>query len=201
MWWIWILAAAAILITLFIFKRMPIEIIYASSATHKKRAFKVKIYNINVIRDKKRVKDTPEKEKTEKKDEEFGFSAFMESIERVKKIYKAASEGIAKMLKYLGKKTSCRNFTVHLDFGFENAAHTGIAAGAAYGIVYGVASIVYNNLNIKKEDMDIEVNPRFNKVCTDLYVKSIFRLSPAHIIKVLIMLFKINKDIKKIIKQ
>lgn len=230
MWWIWVLAAATLAVII-AFKRMPIELIYASSATHKKRAFIVKIYGIKVIGDRrkpkkqknpeseknaeqeeskedkkgkdkdKKDKNGGEKDKSEKKDEEIRYKGFMDGINRVKNIYKAASEGIVGILKYLGRKTKCENFTVHLDFGFESAAHTGIAAGVAYGVVYGAASLVYNNLCMEKEALDIEVNPRFDKLCTDLYIKGIFRLSPAHIIKVLIMLMKINKDIKTIIKQ
>ena len=182
MWWIWVLAAAALAVII-AFKRMPIELIYASSATHKKRAFIVKIYGIKVIGDRKKPKKqkNPEseknaeqkeskednkgkdkdkkdkgggKDKSEKKDEEISYKGFMDGINRVKNIYKVASEGIAGILKYLGRKTKCENFTVHLDFGFESAAHTGIAAGAAYGVVYGAASLVYNNLCMEKEALE-----------------------------------------------
>ena len=55
MWWIWVLAAATLAVII-AFKRMPIELIYASSATHKKRAFIVKIYGIKVIGDRRKPK-------------------------------------------------------------------------------------------------------------------------------------------------
>ncbi len=200
MWWICLCVAIVAVLTILIFKRMPIELIYAASVKHKRQAFKVKVYSIDIIRDKSKKKEK-KKLKKEKEKEKFTFSGFMQKVKWVKEIYKSVKEDIEEILKYLGKKASCRQFIIHLDLGFEDAAQTGIASGAAYGIVYGAASAIYNNLDITKEDMDIQVNPRFDKQCGDLYIKSIFYLSPAHIIKVVIMLLKINKKIKKIIKQ
>ena len=205
MLWIWFCAAIVAALTVLIFKRMPIEFIYAASAKHKKQAFKIKIYNVDLIRDRKKGKDNKKKSKDKsddkQKNDEFSFSQFMQWLKWVKDVYEEIKDGIGDVLLYLGKKAQCRNFTVHLDLGFKSAADTGIAAGAAYASVYSVASLVYYHLDIKKEELDIEVNPRFDKQCADLYIKSIFYLSPAHIIKVVLKLLKLNKKIRKIIKQ
>lgn len=206
-WWIAVCAVLAALAVL-LFKRMPVEVIYAASATHKKHAFRLKIYGIDLIRDKKKPqkrkkieKNKPKNEKNEQKNEKkFGFSEFTDLLNRVKKVYNHVKGGLQKVFAYLGKKTQCKNFTIHLDLGFENAAHTGIAAGAAYGTVYGFASMVYNSLNMDKDALDIEVNPRFDRPCADLYIKGIFRISPAHIIKVFFMLLNILKEVKNIMK-
>lgn len=203
--WIWICALILIIcaLTILIFKRMPIEIIYAASAKHKKQAFRVKVYSIDIIRDKskKSAKSKKKKDKKSKEKKDFSFEKFMKWLSWIKDIYKAIKDCLTEVFEYLGKKAQCRNFTVHLDLGFESAADTGIAAGAAYGSVYGAASLVYNNLDIKKEELDIRVTPHFDNPCGDLYVKGIFYLSIAHIIKVVLMLLKVNKKIKQIIKQ
>lgn len=201
MWWILICIAIVAIMTIFIFKRMPIEIIYAASAKHKKQAFRVKVYNIDIIRDKSKKTHKNKKKNKEKNKKEFSFELFMERIKWIKDIYNATKDRIKEVFLYLGKNGQCKNFTIHFDIGFKNAAHTGIASGVAYGVVYGGASLVYNNIDIKKEQMDIEVNPRFDKECADLYIKSIFCISPAHIIRVVMLLLKINKQIKQIIKQ
>lgn len=206
-WWIAVFAVLAVLAVL-LFKRMPVEVIYAASATHKRHAFRLKIYGIDLIRDKKTpkkrrkiAKNKPKNEENEQKNEKkFGFSEFTDLLNRVKKVYNHIKEGLREVLAYLGRKTQCSGFTVHLDLGFENAAHTGIAAGAAYGTVYGFASMVYNSLSMDKDALDIEVNPRFDRPCADLYIKGIFRISPAHIIKVFFMLLSIFKKVKNIMK-
>lgn len=199
-WWIVVCALIAALIIL-LFKRMPIEIIYAASAKHKKQAFRLKVYGIDLIREKNGKTKKPKKSKEKKKAKEekkFDFSEFMDLLGRVKDIYEHIKEGLSEIFSYLGKKARNIGLVIHLDLGFENAAHTGIASGAAYGSVYGAASMVYNNTSMKKENLDIEVNPRFDKPCADLYIKGIFYLSPAHIIRVVLMVLNIIKDIKKL---
>ncbi len=204
MWW-WIAVCAVLLaLIILLFKRMPIEIIYAASAKYKKQALRVKVYGIDLIREKKgthKKKKKTKKPKTEEKEKKFGFDEFMRLLGRVKDIYKRIKSGIGEILSYLGKKTQCKGFVIHLDLGFDDAAQTGIASGAAYGSVYGAASLVYNSLNMKKEDLDIEVNPHFDTPCASLYIKGIFRLSPAHIIRVIFMLLGVYKDVVKIIKE
>lgn len=219
MWVVWLCCIAVFIAALIAaaFIRMPIEFEYMSSAQNNKQVFRVRVCRINLIRDKekkadddsgkrRKKKDKGQKKahkgvKNDKKNEKFGFSQFMERIDRVKRIYRLIEEDIQDVFGYLKSKTMCQNFTVHLDFGFDDAAKTGIAAGVAYGVVYGFASIVYNNITLDKNDMDIAVNPHFDRQCTDLYIKSIFCLSFAHIIKVLAILLKINKKIRKTIKQ
>lgn len=216
MWIIWLCSIAAVIavLTALSFIRLPIEFEYAASATHKKQMFQVRVCHIRLIRDRKNKKkedadtelvqdssdseDIGKKQDTEdEKDEKFGFSQFMKQIDWVKNIYELTKKDLEDIFSYLRSRARCRNLTVHLDFGFEDAAQTGIAGGVAYGVVYGFASLVYNNLSLRKDDMDLEVNPRFDKQCTDLYIKSIFCLAPAHIIKVLAMLLAVHKKIRK----
>ena len=216
MWIVWLCSIAAVLAVLVAlsFIRLPIEFEYAASATHKKQMFQVRVCHIRLIRDRKNkkkedadagfVQDSSDEEKKEEKQEpqeekkeEFGFSQFMKQVDWVKNIYEIIKKDLEDIFSYLRSRARCRNLTVHLDFGFEDAAQTGIAGGVAYGLVYSFASLVYNNLSLRKDDMDIAVNPRFDKQCTDLYIKSIFCLAPAHIIKVLAMLLAVHKKIRK----
>ena len=218
MWIVWLCVLAAVLaaLTVLIFLRLPFEFEYAASAARQEQRFQIRICGIRLIRgkgqedktekaaqaeEKKAHKPQESDEEKNGKNDEFGFSQFMERIDGVKHIYKLVKSDIEDILTYLKTRIQCRNLTVHLDFGFSDAAQTGIAAGVAYGVVYGFASIVYNNLPLRKDDMDIAVTPHFNRQCADFYTKSIFCLSIAHIIKVLTMLLAIHKKIKKIKKQ
>lgn len=203
MWWMAVgVLLSAIIILLFI--RMPIEILYAVSAKYQKQAFRVKICGIEVFREKdddsKKKKEKTEKEESANKEKKkFGFDEFMDLLDKVCAIIKKVNEGIVKILSYLGRKTHCSKFIIHLDLGFEDAAQTGVASGAAYGTVYSTASMVYNNIKMDIEDLDIEVNPHFDKPCASLYIKGIFRLSAAHIIRVAFMALGVAKDVYKIL--
>lgn len=218
MWIVWLCVLAAVLaaLTVLIFLRLPFEFEYITSAERKEQRFQVRICGIRLIRgngknDKGEKESPAQKEKVHKpqeadeekkgKNDEFGFSQFIERIDWVKHIYKLIKADVEDVFTYLKTRARCRNLTLHLDFGFSDAAQTGIAAGVAYGVVYGVASMFYNNLLLRKDDMDIAVTPHFNRQCADFYAKSIFCLSIAHIIKVLMMLLAIHKKIKKINKQ
>lgn len=207
MLWKWILVIVFGIFLIFIFKRMPIEIMYAFSAAHEQQKFNIKIYGIELWRQKNKKKDkdkkkdkTKDKKNDDKKDnkqKKSSFSGFMNEINRVKEVYEAGKNGLIKVLKYLGKKTKIKNFTIHLEAGFENAAHTGIAGGAAYATVYGAAGLVYNNTSIKKENLDIEVVPQFNRECVNLYTKTALGISIAQIIVVLVILLRTYMQIKK----
>ena len=67
------------------------------------------------------------------------------------------------------KEAECR-----FDFGFGDAAQTGIAAGVAYGLVYNAFAKLYYCFNIKQKDLSVAVNPDFTKERLELYLK--FRL-------------------------
>ena len=218
MWIVWLCVIAAVLavLTVLVFLRLPFEFEYAASAERQKQKFQIRICGIRLLRGEDKSDKTeeespaqkvkahkPQKSEEEKDEnkEEFGFSQFMERIDWVKHIYELVKADVEDIFMYLKTRARCRNLTLHLDFGFSDAAQTGIAAEVAYGVVYGFASMVYNHLSLRKDDMDIAVTPYFNQQCADFYAKSIFCLSIAHIIKVLTMLLAIHRKIKKINKQ
>jgi len=101
-------------------------------------------------------------------------------------------------LKYLKKHCKISKYVIHLDVGMDDAALTGMVSGAAYTVVYDISALVYEILNIKKEDMDIRVTPHFQEECTCLYFDGIITIRIVHIIKALFMISDIYKKGKQI---
>lgn len=199
MWYYWLIAIVALIICLS-YIPLPLEIEYKFSAETKKNSLKIKVVHYAVVSDKKKKKKEKVENDSESQDlvekERMGFSEFMKTISRVKGVLGELKGDITKVLNYLKKKLDCKVLKVHLVTGFDEAALTGMASGVAYGVVYGTAAMIYNTVGIK--EMDIKVTPNFNRFCVDLYVKSIFTISFAHIIRVIFMLLRIFKKAKKI---
>ncbi len=186
-----------LLIICFLLIPMPAETEYLWAAGE--NVFKVKVWGVKIYTGNKKDKadeSEPQAYKKDKsdKDAKMGFSEFMGGLSAFKKITKDMDDDINRLLKYLKNKLSCKMLTFKLDVGFEDAALTGIAAGAAYALVYGLASVVYNTVGIHK--MDINVNPVFGKACVNVYAKSIFTIAPVHIIRILCMVLSIRGKIK-----
>jgi|GEM_PF-3549359 len=216
MWYYWLLAIVALIVIL-LYIPMPFDLEYRLDTKEDIKKLKFKIARITIVSDKKSKKKNNKKDvKNEKKDIEQaipaepkqkaqksdatekknGFSAFMQTISRVKSIMKELKPDIDRMLNYLKKKINCRLLRIHLEAGFDDAAKTGIAGGAMYGTVYGAAAMVYNTVGVK--DMDIQVRPNFTQEGVHLYIRSIFTISLAHIIRVLFMVLKMYRKAKKL---
>lgn len=200
-----IITIVAVLCLLICFMIIPmrVEVVYAASAVKRKQLIRIRIFHITVYNSRANQEEQLKREKKRKKNvdekqEKFSYAAFKATLNRVKKVYELSKDEYLHVLSYLSDKTSFQNFTIHLDIGFEDAAHTGLAAGAAYGIVYGIAGLLYRHLSLNRERMDIQVNPRFQQLCADLYVKSIFCASMVHIIRVILMLYHINRKIAQV---
>ena len=208
MWYYWLLAIVALIVIL-LHIPIPFELEYqyggnaADDANADVKKLKFKIAHITVVSGKKKNKPKKESElKKSKKSEnddsgkKKGFKAFMDAISGVKNIIKELKPDISRMLGYLKKKIDCRLLRIHLEAGFDDAAKTGIAAGAAYGTVYGAAAMIYNTVGVK--DMDIQVRPNFMQSGVRLYIKSIFTISLAHIIRAVFMLLKMYRKVKRL---
>ncbi len=136
-------------------------------------------------------------QKTETDDESRSFEVFMNKIRFYSAAYECLKPDLIRFLTYFQKSLKVPKYIMHLDFGFPDAANTGIAAGAAYGVVYSLSALLYNNLNLKKKDMDVYVAPHFHTSRIDFYFNGIFQLRMVHIIKAIFMLVSIyNKFIK-----
>ena len=134
----------------------------------------------------------------EPENEDGGFAHFMEKLRFYDALYTALKPDVIKLLVYFQKKLRIPKYVMHLDFGFPDAANTGVAAGAAYALVYGFAALIYNHLNLKKKDLDVYVVPHFHDAKIDFYFNGIFKLRFVHIIRALFMLLNIYSSFKKI---
>lgn len=196
MGYVWLGVACLLLLLLLLFPlRLRVEYGYSKNAA--KQRLTVWVNGISVFKTEFEKKEkSPAPPKTDKTEDD-GFSGVMKKIRFYDAAFAHLKSDLIRLLSYFKKKLRIPCYTMHLDLGFADAANTGIAAGAAYAVVYSLAALIYNQLNLKKKDLDVYVTPHFHSVRTDFYFNGIFCLRFVHIIKALIMLLGIYNKFKK----
>lgn len=134
-------------------------------------------------------KKKKEAEAVESFKKKMTFSRFRSIASGMKKAYRETEGDIADILSQIRQKTSFESICFTLNFGLSNAAKTGIATGAAWASSSCVLSVLDRMFGIKK--MYLDVVPDFNREHFHLYLKSILRLRPVHIISIGIRMIKI----------
>lgn len=152
--------------------------------------FKLKLFG---DKEKPKKKKKP-KEKKEK--EEFSFEKQKEKLEEYINIFESIKADLGKILEYLTKKAAVfENIKVDVEFGFENAMHTGIFTGLLNGFVYSVLGFIHHKAVL--ENMDVNIQPMFEKPCFKASCGCILRSKIVHIIVIAGLVLKILRKIRK----
>lgn len=86
-------------------------------------------------------------------------------------------------------------FSLHMDYGFEDAAVTGLFYGLIYSIYPWIYKFLSVFLHIKK--YDFSVKPHFNKTLLNLEINSIILLNIVNVICIIILFRSLYFDTKK----
>lgn len=103
-------------------------------------------------------------------------------IEIVRELYKRIYL-VKKVLKFFGKFIDFLDLNIHVTFGFENPALTGILAGHVWGSIYNLVNIISYYFNFKEATIKVNVTPIFVKSeSLEIDFRGIFKLRVGHII-------------------
>ncbi len=200
MGYIWLVCSLA-LIAVFLILPVRLRVQFAYSKNADKKRLCIWVCGLRVLKndfDGKKEKNDEKQPQINQTGNGPEFESFMDKLRYYESLLDALKADAVRALVYLKNKLCILKFVMHLDLGFADAAHTGIASGAAYGLVYGVAALVYNNLNLKKKDLDVCVTPHYDNPKTDFYFDGIIRLRMVHIISMLIMVLNLYGKYKKL---
>jgi len=135
------------------------------------------------------------KEKPEKK--EISFDEKKIKLEQYIRIFEGIKHDVVKIIDYATKKAMIiEKIGVNVEFGFEDAMHTGIFTGILNGFVYSVLGTVHHHATLK--DMEVNIQPIFGNPCFKTHLNCILRLKNVHIIVVAINVLKLLRNMKKI---
>ncbi len=162
------------------------------TVTLKYARFKFRLFNSTEKKDK------PHK-KTEKKPKEkqpFSFEREKAKIEKYIKTFESIKADIVKTLQYMARRAVVfDNVEVESEFGFSDAMHTGIFTGILNGFVYGILGVVHHHSKLRQ--MNVNLQPVFEKTCFDVRIRCILHLKTVHTIVIAVNVLKILRKIKK----
>ena len=89
------------------------------------------------------------------------------------------------ILKYINKTLDIRIINLSLDYGFGNAAITGITGGIIWGLISNVCCIIHKYADNIKEIMNIAVKPHYTEQVFEYKIDIVFYVRVKDLIKVL----------------
>ena len=197
---IFLIIIAAILILLAILLLIPVklEIVYENKEAHNAAVtLKYGLITYKIYPNEKKPKKDKEQEKEEKTDNEsFSFEKKKEELERYIKIFNIIKGDVQKILSYMAKRAVVFDkIEIKSEFGFDDAMKTGIFTGLYNGFVYSVLGVIHHNSKLR--DMQVNLNPDFEKKCFNNRFCCILHIKTAHIMIIAFNVLKIYRKIKK----
>ena len=193
-----IIAAILILLAVLILIPVSLEIIYENKEGHNAAVtLKYGLITYKIYPNEKKPKKDKEHEKEEKIDNEpFSFEKKKEELERYIKIFSIIKDDVQKILSYMAKRAVVFDkIEIKSEFGFDDAMKTGIFTGLYNGFVYSVLGVIHHNSKLR--DMQVNLNPDFEKKCFNNRFCCILHIKTAHIMIIAFNVLKIYRKIKK----
>lgn len=187
--------SALILVLLLVPVRIKLNCVYDGAGGKTAVVLEYLWFKHNLFGDKKKPKKE-KKPKEKKEKEKFSFEKHKAKLEEYINIFESIKADLGKALEYLTKRaTVFENISVDVEFGFENAMHTGIFTGLVNGFVYSVLGFIHHKAVL--EDMDVNIRPMFEKPCFKASCGCILRSKFVHIIVIAVCVLKILRKIRK----
>lgn len=141
-------------------------------------------------------KKDKEKEKPKEEKKPISFEEKRDKVSKYIKIFEDTKDEFREILDYAAKRAIVfEKIYTDIEFGFEDAMHTGIFTGVLNGFVYGVLGFVHQHSRLM--DMRVNIQPIFENPCFKIQAGCILRLKNVHIIIVAINILKILRKIRK----
>jgi len=188
----------AVLVLVLVLLLMPVRIFldYKKDETTNETSMVIKymFFKFKVLGDKKKKKPKKEKEPKEKKS--TSFEEKRETVSKYIKIFEETKDDAAEILDYAASRAVVfERIYTNIEFGFDDAMHTGIFTGVLNGFVYGVLGFIHQHSTLS--DMRVNIQPVFDNPRFKVEAGCIVRLKNVHIIIVAINILKILRKIRK----
>ena len=137
----------------------------------------------------------PKKQAKEKK--EISFEEKKSKLQKYQGIFEGIRDDAVKILDYSTSKAMVvEKIGVDIEFGFEDAMHTGIFTGILNGFVYSVLGVIHHRATLKA--MSVNIQPIFGNPCFKTRFDCILRLKNVHIIVVAVNVLRLLRKMKNI---
>ena len=116
---------------------------------------------------------------------EFKYKKFKIIINFFKKLLEDKHDDLIFILKYLNKTFDIKKISVSLDYGFGNAAITGITGGIIWGLISNTCCIIHKYANNIKDVLNIAVKPHYTQQIFEYNIEFVFYVRIVNFIKAL----------------
>ena len=183
----------AVIVSVFVLLLLPVRIFVdykKNEQTNEVSAtLRYMFFKFDLVKDRKKPKEQKKKEHTSFEEKRDKVSRYIEIFEQIK-------DEASKILDYTAKRAVVfEKIYTDIEFGFEDAMHTGIFTGVLNGFVYGVLGFIHQHSNLS--DMQVKIQPMFENPCFRIETGCIVRLKNVHIIIVAINILKILRKLRK----
>ena len=137
---------------------------------------KIKVYDSSEIADNNSVEEKQEVEEKYKK--------MKLVINFIRKVLDDKNDDIVYILKYAKKTVSVKRLDIALDYGFDDAALTGITGGVLWTLVSGVSGFIGKYIDIKKYT-NIAIKPYYTEKILNFKLEFVFSVRILHLLKTL----------------
>ena len=138
----------------------------------------------------------PKTDKPGKKTEETPKLTFGEKLHKLRVDIERGRYTYLLSKKYIKQKIKVYNLDFDMTFGLDDAAHTGIATGAAWASIYNVFGFLANLFTVKSHKFT--VTPVFDRECFSFVLNSKIRFS---VYNILTLALAVKKNYKKSCKK
>lgn len=141
-------------------------------------------------------KEKPKKETEQQEKKKFSFEEKRDKVSGYIKVFEETKDDVAQILEYASSRAMVfEKIYTDIEFGFDDAMHTGIFTGVLNGFVYGILGFIHQHSRLL--DMRVNIQPVFDNPCFKISAGCILRLKNVHIIIVAINILKILRKIRK----
>lgn len=160
-----------------------------------------KIIRIYVFRIKVFDYENSSTEQTEKtgrqKDKEFEnkYKGFKQAVNLVRRVFDDKNDDIIYILKHIRRTFCVKRFDISLDYGFGDAAVTGITGGAIWLVISNAAAFVSKYADISK-CLNIAVKPHYEEKIINFKVNFVFTARLYHLLQTLRLVLRFRKTLK-----
>lgn len=141
-------------------------------------------------------KEKPKKDTEQQEKKTFSFEEKRDKVSGYIKVFEETKDDVAQILEYASSRAMVfEKIYTDIEFGFDDAMHTGIFTGVLNGFVYGILGFIHQHSRLL--DMRVNIQPVFDNPCFKISAGCILRLKNVHIIIVAINILKILRKIRK----
>ena len=151
---LYIIAATLLIILFLLFKKFILTILYENNIV----VVKVRILGRDIKFYRTNLEEKPPESKPKKK---FSFREVWGKIKKYRRVYRDQKSNVLLILSKAARAAKLHSYRFDIEYGFGNAAITGIAYGAIYGVAIA-ADKVFRNAFGYRPDSALKVSPNYN---------------------------------------